>query len=128
MDVVARAVALIVMAMPAKMEQVELIDQPVLLQQVERPVDRDARDPRVDFLRSFEDLTRIHVSRSRLHHLQHYAPLAGQPNAASTKLALEPPCRLVNVDALANRYTMSSTGGHDSVSIPKACSGPRGEL
>ena len=50
MDVVARPVAFVIVAMAAKMEQVELVDQTVALKKVECAIDGHSRDLRVNIL------------------------------------------------------------------------------
>ena len=103
-----RAVAFVVVAMPAQMEQIEFVDQSLAFQQVERAIHRYARDVLVDRLRVTKDFLGVHVARRRFHHLQHHAALARQPDAALAQLALETPVRFLLVDALARRDSMWS--------------------
>lgn len=81
-DVVLRGVAFVEVTVASKMEQVELIDQSVPLEQVDRTVDGNARDIRIDFLRTFQDFVRIQMPAGRLDHLQQDATLAREANAA----------------------------------------------
>jgi len=90
----------------------QFVDQAVTLQQVERAINRDARNVRVDFLSSVQDFVGVHVARGRLHHLQDDAALAGEADAARAELALEMACRLVFVDAFAGGYAMCRGGRH----------------
>lgn len=84
MDVVARAVAFVEVPVAAEVKQIEFVDQAVALQKVDRAIDGNARDFRVDFLRAVENFTRVQMSPRRFHHLQQHAALARQANPART--------------------------------------------
>ncbi len=82
MDVIARAVAFVEMLIAAQVQQIELIDQAVALEQIERAVDGDAMDARIEFLRAIEDGAGIEVALGVVHHLEHDFSLARQAHAA----------------------------------------------
>lgn len=113
-DVVARAVGFVVVAMAAEMEQVEFVNQALALEQVERAVDGDARDPRVHFLRTREDFSGVEMPRGGVHHLEDDAALAREANSLSRELALQIPRRVLDVDAFAGGDAMAGCGRHVS--------------
>jgi hypothetical protein len=75
-DMIARAMALVEMAIAAKMKKIELVNQALALQQVDRAIHGDASDPGIDFLRAFEDFTRVQMATGGFHYLQQDAALA----------------------------------------------------
>ena len=77
MDVVARAVAFVVVAIAAQVQQVEFVDEALAFQQVERAIDGDAGDGRIDFLRAFQDFGGVEMAASGFHDLQQDAALFG---------------------------------------------------
>jgi len=78
----------------------------VILEQVHRAIDRDARDIGIDLLRAFEDFFGVHVTRRAFEHFNKHHALTCEANAASLDLAGEMARRLVLVDAFADRRTM----------------------
>ena len=102
-DVVAWAVGLVVVAIAAKMEQVQFIDKPLLLEEIDGSVDGDEVDVGTDFLRAIEDLIDVKMLLSVVHNLEDYAALAGQTNATLTKGVLEMARWVRGVDAFAGR-------------------------
>ena len=61
MDVVARAVALVVVAVAAQVPKVEFIDEALLLEQVDGAINGYEVHVRIDFARTFEDLVHVEV-------------------------------------------------------------------
>jgi len=110
MDMVARPVALVEVPVPAQVQQIEFVDQAVALQQIDRTVDRDARDVGINLLRAIEDFARVEMPPRSFHHLQQHAALPGEPDSARAKLALQAPGRFVDVDAFAGRNSMCWSG------------------
>jgi hypothetical protein len=100
-NVVARPVAFVEVAVAAKMKQVELVDQAVALQQIDRAIDGNARDVRIDFLRALENFAGVEVASRRLHHLQEHSALAREPDSARAEFALQAPRRFVDVDSFS---------------------------
>ncbi len=105
-NVIARAVAFVIMAMAAQMEKIEFVDKTVIFEKVHRAIDRDPRDIRIDLLRAFENFFRVHVARGALKHFDEHHALAGEANAARLDLTREMAGRLVLVDAFAGGRTM----------------------
>ena len=101
MNMVAGPVAFVEMAIAAKVEQIELVNQAVALQEIDRTVDGDSCDVGVDFLRALEDFTGIEMAARRLHHLEKHAALAREPDPARAQFALQTSGRFVDVDAFS---------------------------
>lgn len=94
------------MAVPAKMKQIELIDQAKVFEKLKGAVNGHSRNVGIDFLRAFQNLAGIQVLRRAFHHLKHDATLAGQADAPEAKLLLKAARRLMNVDAFASGNSM----------------------
>jgi hypothetical protein len=89
------------MAVAAKVEQIELVNQSVALQQIDCAIDGDARDVGIDFLRAIENLSGVEVAARRLHHLQEDSALAGEADPARAEFALQTSRRFVDVDSFS---------------------------
>jgi hypothetical protein len=113
-NVIARAVAFVKMLIAAQVQQVQLIDQSVAFQQVERAVNRDAMDSRIDFYGSIEDGTGIEVTLGAIHYLENNFSLSGEADTLLGKSFLQPAGALVGVDAFAGGDSMCG-GGHGAV-------------
>src|SRR5580704_14233519 len=112
MDVISRAVAFVEMPMAAKVEQVQFVDEAVMLQELERAIDGDARDIRVDRLCAFENFASIEVPRGSFHHLEHHTALARKADTPGPELALEAAGSLVNVDTFAGGNAVWGSARH----------------
>lgn len=108
-NMVARAVALVKMAVAPQVKQVELVDQSLPLQQVERSIDRDARDSRINFLSAFEDFVGVEVPPGGFHDLQKYFSLPREAYSARRQLVLKPSGSFV-IDAFPARNAMCRRG------------------
>lgn len=112
MDVIAWSVAFVVVAIAAQVQQVQLVNQALAFQQVERAIDRYLRNFGIDFLSAVEDFVRIEMAARGLHHLQDHAALAGEADAARTE-GLGQVTRHLTIDALAGGNAMGwSVRGH----------------
>ena len=100
-NVIARAVAFVVMTMPSKMEKVQLVDQSVVFEQFERAIDGYTGNFGVDRLSLLQDFGRVHMADRRFNYLNHDAALTRETNAPGAKLALKLARRFMNVDAFA---------------------------
>jgi hypothetical protein len=105
-NVIARSMTLVEMSAAAQMEQVELVHQPVTFQKIERTVNGDARDARVDAARAAQQTAGVQMSPCGFHHLQQNAPLVREPHSSRCKLLLQTPRFALDVDALAGGYAM----------------------
>ena len=86
---VARAVAFVEMPVAAKMQQVQLVNQAVALQQIQRAIDGDAGNARIELLSALQYFVGIEVAAGRVHDLQQDATLPCEADAASAELAFE---------------------------------------
>src|ERR1700730_16544522 len=102
MDMVARAMALIEVAVAAKMKQIELVNQAVSFQQVNGAVHGHTCDIRIYLLSAIEYFASIQMPLRFFHHLQEHAALARQTDSARGQFALKMPRRLMNIDAFTS--------------------------
>src|SRR5262249_24829109 len=100
-DMIARAMTFVVVLVPADVQQVELVNQTMALQQVERAIDRDAVHPRIHPPRASQDGAGVEMSLGTIHHFEQHATLARQAHAALFESGLEAPGPGVGIDALA---------------------------
>ncbi len=98
---IARAVALVEMAIAAEMKQIEFVDQPVALEQVNRAVNGDARDIGVDLLGAIQNFACVQMAPRGFHYLHENAALARQTNASRGELPREMAGRLIGVDSFS---------------------------
>ena len=110
MNVIARPVAFVVMAMTAQVEKIQFIDEAVTLEQVHRAIDRHTRDIGIDPLRAFENLFRVHVPRRPFEYFNEHHALTREADAARLDLPCEMAGWLVFVNAFAGRRTMREGG------------------
>lgn len=82
MDVVARAVGLVVVAVAAEMEEVELVDEALAFEEIDGAIDGDEVDFGVDLLGALENLVHVEVLFGVVHYLENDAALASETNAA----------------------------------------------
>src|SRR5215813_12661025 len=78
MDVIPLRAPLVIMFLALHMHQVELVNQSVALEQVERAVDGYAVNSRIELTGVTQDLRRIQVLLRGLHHAQNGTPLVGE--------------------------------------------------
>lgn len=81
-DMVARAMTFVKVAVSAKMQQIELVNQAVALEQINRAIHGDTCDAGIKFLGALEDFACVQMAAGRLHYLQKYTALAGEPDSA----------------------------------------------
>ena len=111
-DVVARTVAFVEMAIAAEVQEIELVDQPVLFEQVDGAVDGDQVHARIDFLRAIQNLVDVQVLLGVVHHLENHAALAGQTNSPGSQSLLESAGGFRGVDSFAGRGPVLRRHGH----------------
>jgi hypothetical protein len=80
-DVVARAVGFVVVAVAAEMEEIELVDQAFFFEEVDGAIDGDEVDGGVHFLGALEDLIDVEVLFGVVHDFEDDAALAGEANS-----------------------------------------------
>jgi hypothetical protein len=101
MDVVAGTVAFVVVLVTVDVEQIEFIDQAVFFEQIERAVDGDAMNARIDSLSALEDRASIEMALGIVHHLDQNAALASEPDATRDEGCLKTARDSVRVDSFA---------------------------
>ncbi len=101
-----RAMALVEVLSAAQVEQVELVNQPVFLQEIEGAVDGDAMHARINLLRAFEDRACVQVTFGAIHHLQENKSLTREPKTALFKGFLQAAGAGVNIDSFAGGDAM----------------------
>ncbi len=112
MDVVPRSMGFVIVAIAAKMEQVEFIDEAVFLKEIDGAVDGDKMNFVADFLRALKDLVDVKMFFGIVHDLKNDAALAGKTNTALTKSVLQMARGVGGIDAFAGRDSMGRSGGH----------------
>jgi len=80
-DMVARAMTFVKVAVSAKMEQIKLVNQAVALEQINRAIHGDTCDAGIKFLRALEDFACVQMAAGRLHYLQKNTALPSEPNS-----------------------------------------------
>jgi hypothetical protein len=114
-DVIARAVGFVVMAIAAEVEEVELVDEALPFEEVDGAVDGDEMDFGIDFLGAFEDLVDIEMLLGRIHDLENDAALARKTNAALAEGVLEMAGGFGGVDTFAAGDPTRWGGGHGAI-------------
>jgi len=112
MDMVARAVGFVVVAVAAEVEEIELVDETFLFEEVDGSVDGDQMDFGIDFLCALEDLVDVEVLLGGVHDLQDDAALPREANTALAEGVLEMSGGFGGVDAFAARNTTGWGGSH----------------
>ena len=105
-DVVAGAVSVVIVAVAAEMEEVELVDEAFFFEEVDGAVDGDEVDGGVHFLGAFEDLIYVEVLIGVVHDFEDDAALASESNSLFAEGLLEVASGFSGVDAFAGRDAM----------------------
>jgi hypothetical protein len=114
-DVIARAVGLVVMAIAAEVQEVEFVDQSLTLEEIDGAVDGDEVDVGIYFLGAIEDLVDVEVLFGGVHHLQDDAALAGETDPAFTESVLEMADGSGGIDAFAAGDAMGGCCRHGAI-------------
>lgn len=121
MDVVARAMRFVVVAITAEMEKIEFVDEAFLLEQVDSAVDGDEMDVGIDLLSALEDLIDVEMLLGAVHDLEDDAALAGEANAALTQSLLEMAGGIGGIDSLSGRDATSGSAAHEEIVPQRGC-------
>ena len=81
-NVVPRAVALVVVPVTAQVQQVELVDKPLFFEKIDGAVDSYQMHVGFDFPSAFQNLVYIQMLLGSVHHLEDDAPLPRESNPA----------------------------------------------
>jgi hypothetical protein len=117
-DVIARAVGFVIVAIAAKVEEIEFVDEALAFEEIDGAVDGDKVDFGIDFLGAFEDLVDVEMLLCGIHDLENDAALAGETNATLAEGVLEMARGFGGVDAFAGGDATGWNRGHGA-------SGPR---
>ena len=105
-DVVARTVGFIVVAVAAEVEEIEFVDEAFFFEEVDGAVDGDEVHGGVHFLGALEDLVDVEVLLGGVHDLEDDAALASEANSLFAESFLEMAGGFGRVDALAGGDAM----------------------
>jgi hypothetical protein len=114
-DVVARAVSFVIVAVAAEVEEIEFVDEAFFFEEIDGAVDGDEVNGGVHFLGAFEDLIDVEVLLGGVHHFEDDAALAGEANSLFTEGFLEAASGFGGVDAFAGRDTMCGRSRHEGI-------------
>ncbi len=106
MNVIARTVAFVIVLIAADVKEIELVNQPVFLEHIERAIHGDAMHARINLLSALKDGARIEVAFRVVHHLQQHAPLPREAHTFLLKRSLQSPGAGVSVNPLPARHAM----------------------
>ena len=107
---IARAVGFVIVAVAAKMEQIEFVYETFALEEIDGAVNGDEMNFGIDFLGGIEDLVNVEMLLGRVHDLKDDPALAGETNAALAESGLQLAGGLGDVDAFAARDPMGGCG------------------
>ena len=82
MDMVARAVAFVEVAIAAEMQEIEFVDEALTLQEIQRAIDGYAGYAWIEFLGALENFVGVEVAAGGVHDLEQDAALTREANAA----------------------------------------------
>jgi hypothetical protein len=112
-NVIARAMGFVIVAITAQMQQVEFVDEAVFFEQIDGAVDSDEMHVLVQFLGALEDLIDVEMLFGVVHDLEDDAALAREADAAVAKGLLEMAGGLDGIDAFAGRDAMGWRSSHE---------------
>src|SRR5579864_1539507 len=90
-NVVTLRTALVKMLLALHVHQVELVDQAIALQQLERAVHGDLVNSGIDSPRLGQDLGRVQMLLCGFHHAENSSPLVGEPKSVRDQGCLQTP-------------------------------------
>jgi hypothetical protein len=111
-NVVAQAVAFVIVLIAADVEKVKLVDEAVALEHIQCAIDGDAMDVGIDFLGAFEDGSGVEVLIGIVHNLDENAALTGETDFFGRECGLQAAGTLMSVDSFATRDALSAICRH----------------
>ncbi len=99
-NVISRPVRLVVMPVAAQMQQIQLINQSLFFEKINRSVDGNEVHARIDFLRPRQNLIYVQMLLRGIHHLQNDTPLPRHAYATRSHSLLNPTSCLCSIEAL----------------------------
>jgi hypothetical protein len=115
-DVIPRTVSFIIVPIAAQVQQVQLVNQAMFFEQINRAVDGNQMDALIDLLRAFQDLIDIQVLLGIIHNLQNHAPLPRQPDTFGAQRLLQTAGSFRGIESLAGRNPVLWCCRHAAVS------------
>jgi len=112
---VAGAVSFVIVAIAAKVEEIELVDETFFLEEVDGAVDGDEVDFGIEFLGALEDLVDVEMLLGGIHDLEDDAALAGEAEAALAEGVLEMAGGSGGVDAFSAGDAVRWSCGHGRI-------------
>src|SRR5713226_3828963 len=103
MDVIPRPMRFVVVPVAPQVQQIQLVDQSLLFEEVNRAVSGDEVYASIDFLCPREDLIHVQVLLGVVHHLQDNAALTGHADATGSHRLLKFTSCLGSIEALTSR-------------------------
>src|SRR3990170_1346555 len=116
-DVVAQAVAFVVVAMPVDVQQVELVEQAQALEHFQGAIDGDAVDVGVNLLRALQDGISAEMLFRLVHDFQQDPALARQAHSAPFQRQAQTARAGMSVDALAGGNALPMCGGNHGLRV-----------
>src|SRR5215831_19643046 len=83
------------------MQQIQLVDQAVLLEKLQRAINRNTSNIRIDLLRQLQYFPGVKMLRCAFDYLQDNAALPSETNSTKSELSLQPARRFVLIDSFA---------------------------
>ena len=120
-DMIARAVGFVIVAIAAEVEEVEFVDEALALEKIDGAIDGDEMDFGINFLGAIEDLVDVEVLLGGVHHLENDAALAGEADAACTQGILQMALGSGRVNAFAGGDAVRGSRRHGA--SPREMSG-----
>ncbi len=112
MDVITRAVGFVIVAIAAKMEEIEFVDETFFFEEIDGAIDGDEMDFGADLLGALEDLVDVEMLLSGVHDLENDAALACEPNSPLAEGVAEVARGCGGVDAFTAGDPARWSGGH----------------
>lgn len=109
-DVIARTVCFVIVAIAAKMKQIQFVNQALFFQEIDGAIYSYEVDLGTDLLRALEDLVNVEMLLGVVHDLKDDATLTREADAPLPKGLLEMSSGIRRIDAFAGRDAMRWRG------------------
>ena len=104
--------AFVIVLITANVEEIKLVNQTVTLEHVQRAINSDAMDVRINFLGAIENCSGVQMLVSIVHDLDENTALASESDFLSRERGLQTAGTLVSVDPFAAGDALSAMEGH----------------
>jgi len=113
-NVIAGAVAFVVVTIASEVEEIEFVDEALFFQEIDGAIDGDEVDSGVDFLGAGQDLVDVEMLFGVVHYLEDHAALAGHADAAFGEDLLESAGGFGGVETFTGGGAVGWRGCHES--------------